>query len=56
MAKKKRSARKYDKPLQTRVTAKQMELFREAAENDGRPLSNWVRDRLEKVAKRELKK
>lgn len=56
MAKKKRPARKYDKPLQTRVTSEQMELFREAADNDGRALSNWVRDRLEKAANRELKK
>ena len=47
--------RTYDQPLQIRVTDEQLELYREAAENDGRPLSNWARDRLEKAANRELR-
>lgn len=46
--------RQYDKPLQVRVTADQLELFRQAAERDGRSLSNWARDRLEKAAKKDL--
>jgi hypothetical protein len=46
--------RQFDSPLQIRVSAQQMELFRQAAKADGRPLSNWARERLEKIAKKEL--
>ncbi len=48
--------RTYDQPLQLRVTSEQLENFRAAAEKDGRPLSNWARDRLQKAAERELKR
>lgn len=51
---KKRSARRYAAPLQLRVTPEQLHLFRQAAEQDGRPLSNWARDRLERLARQEL--
>lgn len=47
--------RRFDVPLQVRVTREQQRLFAKAAQKDGRPLSNWVRDRLEKAAKKELK-
>lgn len=46
--------RKYDQPLQVRVTLNQLTLFRRAAESDDRSLSNWVRDRLQKAARKEL--
>lgn len=49
-------ARTYDQPLQIRITAEQMEMFKKAAEVDGRPLSNWARDRLQKAAEKELRK
>lgn len=48
--------RLYDQPLQIRVTQEMLEVFRQAAEKDGRPLSNWARDRLQKAAERELKR
>lgn len=47
--------RTFERPLQVRVTDEQLELFKRAAEKDGRPLSSWVRDRLTKNAKKELK-
>lgn len=56
MAKKTTPERTYDVPLQVRVSAEQMELFRQAAEADGRNLSNWARDRLEKLARSEIRK
>jgi len=46
--------RAYEKPLQVRVTAAQLKLFKMAAEKDGRTLSNWARDRLSKLADQEL--
>lgn len=48
--------RTYDKPLQVRVSEPQYVLFEKAAEKDGRSLSNWARDRLEKAARKELGK
>ena len=54
MAKKKRPSRRYVEPLQTRVTTEQLDMFRAAAEKDGRTVSSWVRDRLHKAARREL--
>ncbi len=48
--------RTYDQPMQVRVTKEQLDLFRKAAKAEGRPLSNWARYHLEKVANRVLKK
>ncbi len=47
--------RRFDTPLQIRVSVEQHALYEKAAEKDGRPLSNWARDRLEKAARRELR-
>lgn len=40
--------------LDMRVSESEKELFQRAAEQDGRPLSNWIRDRLLKAARAEL--
>lgn len=40
--------------LELRLAEGDKELFQRAAEQDGRPLSNWIRDRLLKAAKAEL--
>lgn len=40
--------------LDMRVSESEKELFQRAADQDGRPLSNWIRDRLLKAAKAEL--
>jgi uncharacterized protein (DUF1778 family) len=40
--------------LDMRVSESEKELFQRAAEQDGRPLSNWIRDRLLKAANAEL--
>lgn len=40
--------------LDMRVSRTEKELFQKAAEQDGRPLSNWIRDRLLRAAKAEL--
>ena len=53
---KKKSILEYEKFLPVRVKQEHINLFRKAAENDGRTLSGWVRDRLQKAANRELKK
>lgn len=45
-----------DKPLQLRVTAEQLELYREAAKKDERSVSSWARHRLLEAARRELNK
>ena len=50
-----RPARQFDTPLQVRVTSEQRDLFERAARKDERSLSNWVRDRLVKTARKELK-
>jgi predicted HicB family RNase H-like nuclease len=55
MAKKPPAERTYEVPLQVRITPEQMERYRQAAEADGRSLSNWARDRLDKAAAKELK-
>jgi uncharacterized protein (DUF1778 family) len=41
--------------VELRLTDEDKELFQRAAEQDGRPLSNWIRDRLLKAARLELK-
>ena len=56
MAKKKDHYRNLDRPLQIRITREQLDLFRQAAKAEGRPLSNWARYHLEKIANRVLKK
>ena len=53
---KKKSTLEYEKFLPVRVKEEHIKLFRRAAGNDNRTLSSWVRDRLQKAAKRELKK
>lgn len=40
--------------LELRLADGDKELFQRAADQDGRPLSNWIRDRLLKAAKAEL--
>ena len=40
--------------LDMSVSEAEKELFQRAAEQDGRPLSNWIRDRLLKAANAEL--
>lgn len=53
---KKKSTLEYEKFLPVRVKEEHLKLFRQAADSDGRTLSSWVRDRLQKAANRELKK
>jgi uncharacterized protein (DUF1778 family) len=40
--------------LDMRVSESEKELFQQAAKEDGRTLSNWIRDRLLKAARKEL--
>jgi hypothetical protein len=40
--------------MELRLADADKELCQRAAEQDGRPLSNWIRDRLLKAAKAEL--
>jgi uncharacterized protein (DUF1778 family) len=40
--------------LDLRLTEEERALYTRAAEADDRPLSNWIRDRLNKAAKAEL--
>lgn len=54
-AQKSQTARTFDRPLQVRVSDEIHELIRRAAEKDGRTVSNWIRDRLQKIAQKELK-
>lgn len=53
-SKKKKVGQKSDKMLPVRIPQELIELFRRAANKDSRSLGNWVRDRIEKAAKREL--
>jgi len=43
-----------DARLEIRITQVEKEQLQEAADQDARPLSNWIRDRLLKAAKEEL--
>jgi len=52
---KKEPKRTFEKPLQVRVSSDQYALYSNAAVKDGRSLSNWARDRLDKAASAELK-
>jgi uncharacterized protein (DUF1778 family) len=40
--------------LDMRVSQEEKDLFQRAADQDNRPLSNWIRDRLTKAAREEL--
>jgi predicted HicB family RNase H-like nuclease len=55
MASKPAPERTFTEPFQVRVTPAQLDSFRKAAEADGRSVSNWARDRLERAAAKELK-
>jgi uncharacterized protein (DUF1778 family) len=57
MAKKKPGrpkGRTKDGLLQTRVSAAEKQAFADAADLDGKKVSEWVRDRLRRVARQEL--
>jgi uncharacterized protein (DUF1778 family) len=43
-----------DARIDLRIEPAEKELFQRAADQDGRPLSNWIRDRLLKAARAEL--
>ena len=43
-----------DARLEIRITQAEKEQLQEAADQDARPLSNWIRDRLLKAAREEL--
>jgi predicted HicB family RNase H-like nuclease len=53
MAKKKPN-RRHDHLFQIRVAPEQLEAFRKAAEKDGRTVSNWARERLDRASRQEL--
>lgn len=40
--------------LDLRLTEEEKDLYQRAADQDGRPLSNWIRDRLNRAARVEL--
>jgi uncharacterized protein (DUF1778 family) len=41
--------------LDMRISPEDKDLFQRAAEKDGRSMSNWIRERLLKAAREELK-
>jgi len=43
-----------DVRLDMRISQEDKDLFQRAAEQDGRTLSNWIRDRLLRAARAEL--
>lgn len=43
-----------DARLEIRISQAEKEQFQQAADQDARPLSNWIRDRLLKAARIEL--
>lgn len=43
-----------DSRLELRLTASEKDLYTRAAEQDGRPLSGWIRHRLTRDASQEL--
>jgi uncharacterized protein (DUF1778 family) len=43
-----------DVRLDMRISQEDKDLFQKAAEQDGRTLSNWIRDRLLRAARTEL--
>jgi len=40
--------------FELRLTDEEKDLYRRAAEQDGRPVANWMRDRLLRAAREEL--
>jgi len=40
--------------FELRLTEAEKDLYQRAADQDGRPLANWVRDRLQRIAHEEL--
>jgi uncharacterized protein (DUF1778 family) len=40
--------------FELRLAEEDKELFQRAADQDGRPLANWIRDRLLRAARQEL--
>lgn len=54
--KSKTADRKGGKPFPARMPRALIDLIRRAAEEGGQSLDDWVLDRLEKTAKRELKR
>lgn len=40
--------------LDMRISSEDKDLYQRAAEKDGRSMSNWIRDRLQKAAREEL--
>jgi uncharacterized protein (DUF1778 family) len=40
--------------FELRLTEAEKELYQRAADQDGRPVANWMRDRLQRTAKAEL--
>ena len=47
--------RKHDKPLQIRMNEDLLTLIQSASEKAGLTTSGWVRDRLARVARREIR-
>ncbi len=43
-----------DSRLELRLTGDEKDLYSRAAEQDGRTLSNWIRDRLQRAARAEV--
>lgn len=43
-----------DLRMDIRVSEEEKALYQRAADQDGRPLSNWIRDRLNRAARGEL--
>jgi len=43
-----------DSRLEIRISEEEKGLYQRAADQDGRPMSNWIRDRLLKAARTEL--
>ncbi len=50
-----RAKRKHDKPLQIRMNAELLQIIQTASGKAGLSTSGWVRDRLARVARRELR-
>lgn len=47
--------RHHDRPVQIRMTQELLDLIQSASEKAGLSTSGWVRDRLSRVARRELR-
>jgi uncharacterized protein (DUF1778 family) len=40
--------------FELRLTDEEKELYQRAADRDGRSVANWIRDRLQRIAREEL--